>query len=75
MARIPSDFEQLDDNVLTQIALRLSPEALKIACTTNKKFQKVCRDPYFWGLKYERDFKEKLTLPSIKDWYLLKMRK
>jgi hypothetical protein len=42
--------------ITSQILLSLDYEDLINACQTNKDFNKVCQDEYFWKLKVEHDY-------------------
>jgi hypothetical protein len=42
--------------ITSQILLSLPYKDLISACLTNKDFNKVCQDEYFWKLKVERDY-------------------
>lgn len=42
--------------ITSKILLPLNYKDLIAACETNKDFDRVCRDDYFWKLKVERDY-------------------
>lgn len=53
--------------ITSRILLNLNYDDLMSACNTNKDFNKVCHDNYFWKLKIEHDFGTitRYELPNI----------
>jgi len=42
--------------IMSQVLLQLDYKELVKSCQTNKDFNKVCQDDYFWKLKVEHDY-------------------
>lgn len=51
-------MELLPDDINIVTALNLKYEDILRLCRVNKKFNKICQNPYFWELKLDRDYPE-----------------
>lgn len=56
--RFEADLSSMTNipEIMSQILLPLDYKELIKACQTNKDFNKVCKDDYFWKLKVEHDY-------------------
>lgn len=60
---IDSRFNTLPREAYQEILLNLDYKTIKNLCITKKDVEQTCRNPYFWYLKYNRDFNN--TIPFI----------
>ncbi len=66
---LPENFDKLPDEMVLQMMIRIQdPETLNSWCHTSTRATRLCKDDFFWKMKYQYKYKDKSRPPEGRTW-------
>ena len=66
---LPKNFDKLPDEMVIQMMLRIQdPKTLNSWCQTSTRASRLCKDDFFWKMKYQYEYKDKSHPPKGRTW-------